>query len=114
MSTLFAILFSRVFGLFHYAKAGPFLFLGSPLWLNLAWLGSMMIYLRFLPIRKIWYIIPVYVLIFSVASTALDMVFHQAGLLIHTGWNSFYRFLVAIPWFYGAAWHQQLLDKVEV
>lgn len=112
----FSIIFNWIFGewfhLFHYEHAYPFVFLGSPIWLSLAWLASIMFYLRFVPTREVWYIFPVYLFVFVFASLALERIFYQIGLFHYTGWNAVYRFLASTLIFYGAAWHQGVLDKV--
>jgi hypothetical protein len=111
----FSIIFNLIFGewlhLFHWEHAYPFIFLGSPIWLSIAWLAAIMFYLRFIPTREVWYVFPVYLLVFVFASLALETIFNQAGLFFYTGWNPFYRFLASLILFYGAAWHQRVLSK---
>lgn len=114
MSALYIPTFSGLFHLFHYVRVKPFVFLGAPVWLNVAWLSALMFYLRFLPTRKVWYVFPLYVFIFAWASATLDRVFNEAGLLIYTGWNPFYQFILAYAWFYGAARYQWALDKAQL
>ncbi|TCL73241.1 hypothetical protein EDC14_1005103 [Hydrogenispora ethanolica] len=84
---------------------------GHPHWLALSWLLAVMLFLQFLPTRKEIYVFPLYLLTFSVASGALDANFHQLGLLEYHHWHPFFRFLIALGWFYGAARHQWRLDR---
>jgi hypothetical protein len=114
VSFLAAIFFGRdVLNLAIYVKDEPFTFLHSPLLLNFAWFETMMLYLNYLPTRKVWYVFPVYVIIFALASTGLQEVFHNAGLLIYKHWNNIFRFLVSLVWFYGAARHYRALSSYD-
>ena len=104
---------SRLLGMFRYVKSGPFVFMGTPIWIALAWLLSLMLFFYFLPNRRVWYVFPVYILMFSFGSAMLGTVFSNAGLLIYQNWTPFYRFLVAIPWWYGAAKHYKALSAYD-
>lgn len=110
---LFSIFFVFVFGgllnLLQWRHAEPFSFYGAPVWLNVAWLLAIMIYLYFLPTQKEWYYFASYLLGFAFASAILDKIFNQIGLLDYIHWNPFYRFLVALFWFYGAACHRNYM-----
>lgn len=108
-SKVFVFILSELFKLFIWKKAMPFVFLGVPHWLVLGWALSMMLYLYFLPKSKEWYAFPAYLFCFSLASAALDQIFHNTGLLEYIHWNPFCRFLVALPWFYGASRHYRYL-----
>lgn len=108
-SKIFVIVFGGLLRLFKWKQAMPFEFLGAPHWLVLGWGLAMMLYFYFLPKSKEWYAFPVYLIIFSLTSAALDSIFHNAGLLEYIHWNSFCRFIVALVWFYGAARHYVFL-----
>ena len=71
-----------------------------------------MFFLRFIPTREVWYVYPVYIFVFIFASLALERIFYQIGLVHYTGWNPFDRFIASTFVFFGAAWHQGVLDKL--
>lgn len=114
VSVLFVLIFGKLLRLFHYDKADPFTFYESPIWVNVAWLGAVMLYLRFLPTREVWYVFPAYLLVFSFASMVLDKIFHQTGMLSYSGWQPFYRFLASVFLFYCSAKHQWALEKKDL
>jgi hypothetical protein len=97
---------------FDWRFSGGFQVLGVSHWLALAWLLAMMLFLRFLPTRKAIYAFPGYLVAFAWASGMLDLQFHQLGLLVYHHWNPFYRFLLGLIWFYGAARHQWALERL--
>ncbi|TCL76406.1 hypothetical protein EDC14_1002165 [Hydrogenispora ethanolica] len=68
-----------------------------------------MIYFYFLPKQKEWYVLPLYIAMFSFISAALDAVYHQMGLLVYFHWNPFLRFLAALGWFSLATVHYRKL-----
>lgn len=108
-SKSFAFVVGEVLHLYQWKHAMPFKFLGAPHWLVLGWGLAMMLYLYFLPKSKEWYVFPVYLLIFTMASAALDQIFHNAGLLEYIHWSPLHRFVLALLWFYGAARHYNYL-----
>lgn len=108
-SIFFVFIFSGMLNLLKWQHTMPFAFYGSPVWLNVAWLLSIMLYLYFLPAQKEWYFFTSYLLGFAFASAVLDTIFNQIGLLEYIHWNPFYRFIVALFWFYGAAYHHNYL-----
>lgn len=91
---------SSYLGLFKYQYLGPFSVLGSPLWLDLAWSPTVMIFLYFLPPKKMGKRFWVYLLSFSLLSMSLDVVFNGLGLLRYIFWSPMARFVVAFAWFY--------------
>jgi hypothetical protein len=105
VSIAFVLITSGLLNLLQWRHTMPFSFYGTPVWLNVAWLLSIMLYLYFLPTQKEWYYFAVYLFGFAFASAILDKVFHQIGLLQYIHWNPFFRFLVALGWFYGTAYH---------
>ncbi len=109
MSKFFAIIIGSILHLYQWKHDMPFEFLGAPHWLVFGWGLALMLYFNFMPKAKEWYAFPIYLLIFSLSSAALDQIFHNAGLLEYIHWNPFYRFMFAIAWFYGAAWHYNYL-----
>lgn len=108
-SKVFAIIIGTILHLYQWKHAMPFEFLGTPHWLVFGWGLAMVLYFNFMPQSKEWYAFPIYLAIFTLASTALDQIFHNAGLLEYIYWNPFYRFIAALVWFYGAAWHYNYL-----
>lgn len=108
-SKAFAFLVGDIFHLFAWKHAMPFKFLGAPHWLVMGWIFAIMLYLYFMPKTKEWYAFPAYLFAFSLASAALDQIYHNLGLLEYIHWNPFWRFLVALGWFYGVARHYQYL-----
>jgi len=107
----FVWIFGTWLKLFEYQFAEPFKVFGVCLWLAFAWIPAIMVYLHFLPLSKLWYAFPLYLLIFALASASLDEVFHQAGLLKYDFWNPFVRFMVAVFWFWGAKIHYLATNK---
>lgn len=105
----FIIVFSGLLNLFQWKHAMPFVFLGAPHWLVLGWIFAIMLFLYFLPKTREWYVFALYVLAFSLSSAALDKIYNQAGLLEYIHWSPWYRFLIAMTWFYGAARHHDYL-----
>ncbi len=110
-SIFYVFIFSELFYLLKWQHAYPFSFYGTPVWLNVAWLLSIMLYLYFLPIQKEWYYFASYLFGFSLASAILDKIFNQIGLLQYIHWNPFFRFIIALGWFYGAAYHHNCLKE---
>ncbi len=110
-SKIFAIVIGELLHLYRWRHAEPFEFLGAPHWLVLGWGLAMMLYFYLLPASKERYAFPIYLLIFTMASTAIDWIFHSAGLLQYFHWNPGYRFLLALAWFYGAARHYRYLEE---
>lgn len=108
-SKTFAVILTTLFHLVRWKHAMPFQFLGVPHWLVLGWAFALMLYFYFLPKTKEWYAFPTYLFAFALASAALDRIFNQAGLLEYIHWNPFYRFILALAWFYGAARHYNYL-----
>lgn len=108
-SIIYVLIFGNLFNLFRYQHTEPFTFLGSPLWLNFAWIFAVMLYLHYLPQETVWYLFPLYILSFSIASAALDMVFNKTGMLEYINWNPFYRFILMLIWFYGLKVHSKAL-----
>ena len=102
---IFAWIFGTGLKLFEYQFAEPFKVFGVCLWLSFAWIPAIMIYLYYLPSSELWYAFPLYLLIFALASASLDEVFHGSGLLKYHFWNPFFRFIVAVFWFWGAKVH---------
>lgn len=109
-SKAFVFLISEVFRLYAWKRAMPFKFLGAPHWLVLGWAFALMLYFYFMPETKERYAFPAYLFAFSLASAALDQIFHQIGLLEYIHWNPFYRFILAMAWLYGAARHYRYLQ----
>jgi hypothetical protein len=107
------IILGKLFNLFHWEHTFPFDFLYAPFFIKLAWFLAMMIYFYFLPERTEWYVLPLYIFMFSFVSAALDWIFHQMGLLTYFHWSPFIRFLVAIIWFYLATIHYRSLNMKE-
>ena len=103
------IVISGMLNLTKWKHMMPFEFLGAPHWLVFGWGMTMILFFSFMPKSKEWYAFPVYLLIFGLASAALDNIFHNAGLLEYIHWNPFYRFILTLIWFYGAAWHYNYL-----
>ncbi len=91
--------------LFRWEHIQPFGFLTSVQWLDLAWIFAVILFLYYIPEDPGWYVYPVYLIIFSIASAALDMVFHELGLLTYVNWSPIWRFILAFIWFYGATLH---------
>lgn len=106
---IFIIFFSVLLNLFQWKHTMPFVFLGTPHWLALGWIFAMMLFLYFLPKTSQWYVLALYIFTFSLASAALDTIFHQAGLLEYIHWSPWCRFLIAGIWFFGSYRHHDYL-----
>ena len=106
-------IFAWIFGLwlhcYEYKLAEPFRPFYTNIWLNFAWIPTIMIYLFCLPTSNLWYIYPLYLITFSLASAGLDDIFHQAGLLKYYHWNSFIRFIISLIWFWGVKVHYKAI-----
>ena len=98
-------IFGDILKLFRWEYAMPFLFYGHPIWINLAWLLEFVFFLHYLPTQKEWYYGATYIIGFAIVSAFLDKIFNQIGMLHYNHWNPWYRFFVALAWFYGAAYH---------
>jgi hypothetical protein len=102
-------IFGWIFGLglhcYEYQQGGPFMPFHTNFWLNFAWVPAIIIYLYYLPSSNLPYVYPLYLLTFSLASAGLDEIFHEAKLLIYYHWNPFFRFIIAVLWFWGAKVH---------
>jgi hypothetical protein len=103
------IAFSGLFHLFRWEHAEPFVFIDAPIFIKTAWLLAMMIYFYFLPRRREWYVIPLYIFMFSFLGAAIDDIFHQIGLLTYYHWNPWFRFFLGLIWFSSATIHYRRL-----
>jgi hypothetical protein len=110
-STLIIVIADNCFHLLRYQHASPFTFFGSPVLLHLAWAPAILMFLHFLPNRKISYAFYAYILIFSFMSSIIDEIFHQIGLLKYIHWNSFVRFVITLPYYYFLAVHYLMLKS---
>jgi hypothetical protein len=102
---IFIWIFGFGFHLFEYKLGEPFKSFGVCVWLTFAWIPAIMIYLYELPSSRVWYVYPMYLIVFALASASLDQVFHAAGLLKYDHWNPFFRFIIALLWFWWAKLH---------
>jgi hypothetical protein len=109
---MFAWIFGIWLKLLDYNVAEPFKPFGVCIWLAFGWVPAIMIFLNHLPPKKLWYALPLYILIFALASASLEDVFHLAGLLKYRFWNPFFRFIVALIWFWGAQAHYNMTKEV--
>ncbi len=111
MFSILSAFLGKQLGLFEWEHIFPFEFLGSVQWLDFAWIFAVMLFLYYIPESKGWYVYPSYLAIFSLASAAIDMIFHELGLLTYVNWNPFCRFGLALLWFYGATVHHRYQVK---
>lgn len=95
-----------VLNLFRWEETA-FSFWSSPLVINLAWAPAFVLFLHFRP--KPRHLFALYLLTFSLVSTAIDRVFNQLGSLEYIMWNPIARFIVSLIWFSGAALHYYYL-----
>jgi hypothetical protein len=102
-TTLIIFLIDNVFKLAKYQHTYPFTIARLPLFFNLAWTPAIIMYLHFLPKKKIGYAYYSYIIIFCLLNAANDEVFHQIGLFKYIHWHPLYRFLLSLPYFYGLA-----------
>ncbi len=103
--SIFAWIFGQWLHCYEYKLVEPFRPFYTNIWLNFAWIPTIMIYLFYLPTSNLWYIYPLYLITFSLASAGLDDIFHQAGLLKYYHWNLFIRFIISLIWFWGVKVH---------
>ncbi len=108
-SLIFVLVFSSLLNLFRWEETA-FSFFSSPFLLNLAWAPAILIYLYFLP-EKIKHLFWLYLLTFSLVSAGLDSLFYQLGTLQYISWGPLERFLAAVVWLLGAAFHYHRLGK---
>lgn len=102
LSFVFVVL-TRALNLMHYVHYGPFVLLGSPVWLNLAWSPAILVFLYFRPGMDQTFLFWSYILGFSLMSAVLNEALFRLGLLVQDHWSSWARFAVGIGWFYAAA-----------
>jgi hypothetical protein len=110
-TTLIIFLVDNVLNLVKYQHAYPFTIAKLPLFFDLAWTPAVIIYLHFLPRKKLGYAYHSYIITFCLFNAANDEVFHQIGLLKYVHWNPFYRFLISLPYFYWLATHYRKLES---
>lgn len=105
LTTLLLFIFDDVFNLVKYQHARPFTIFGLPLLFDLAWTPAIIMFVHFLPDRKIRYAFYTYILLFCILNASNDEVFHQIGLLKYVHWSPIVRFLISLPYFYWVAIH---------
>ena len=102
-------IFAWIFGVglhcYEYKLIKPFRPFYANAWLNFAWIPAIMIYLFHLPTSNLWYVYPLYLVTFSLASASIDDIFHEAGLLKYYHWSSLIRFIITLTWFWGVKVH---------
>ncbi len=111
LTTLIIYIADDILNLVKYQHAYPFTIMRLPLLFDLAWTPAIIMFIRFLPNRKIRYPYYTYILTFALINAANDEVFHQIGLLKYIHWSPIVRFLISLPYFYGVALHYEHLEK---
>ena len=111
LSTIIIFIVADVFNLVKYQHVYPFTILNLPLLFDLAWTPAVVVFLHFLPKKKLGYPYYAYILFFCLLNAANDEVFHQIGLLKYIHWSPFYRFLISLPYFYWLAVHYTNLES---
>jgi len=109
LTTIIIFILSNIFHLLTYQHVYPFTIFNLPLFLDLAWAPAIIIFIHFLPDKKVGYAYYTYIVFFALLNGANDEVFHQIGLLKYIHWNPFFRFLISLPYFYWLAVHYQSL-----
>lgn len=105
VTTLIIFIISNIFNLVKYQHVYPFTIFNLPLFFDLAWTPAILIFLHFLPQKKLGYAYHSYIIVFCLLNAVNDEVFHQIGLLKYIHWNPFYRLLISLPYFYWVAVH---------
>lgn len=105
------ILLFKILNLYHYVKADPFDFYGSPIFINLAWAAAVLLFIYFLPARKEKYVLPLYISMYAVLGVFIGVFLNKAGLIVEIHWNELLRYPVIYLWFYGCYKHYQSLKK---
>lgn len=103
--------------LYHYVNAEPFEFYGSPFFINFSWATAVMLFLHFLPLRKEWYVLPIYLSSFGLVGLYIGVFFTNAGLIVETHWNELLRFPLVTLCFYACYKHYRHLkikDEVSI
>jgi hypothetical protein len=108
---LILVLLFKILNLYHYVKAEPFDFYGSPIFINLSWAAAVMLFIHFLPGRKEKYVIPVYTGMYAVLGVFIGIFLTKAGLIVETHWNALWRFPVIYLAFYACHKHYLYLKK---
>lgn len=106
---LILVLLFKVLNIYHYVKAEPFDFYGSPIFINLAWAAAVMLFIHFLPARKEKYILPLYISLYAVLGMFIGVFLTKAGLIVETYWNELLRFPVVYLSFWIGFKHYQYL-----
>jgi hypothetical protein len=109
--SLILILLFKTLNLYHYVKADPFDFYGSPIFINLAWATAVMLFIHFLPVRKERYVLPLYLSMYAVLGVFIGTFLTKAGLIVEAHWNELLRFPVVYLSFYACLKHYQYLKK---
>jgi hypothetical protein len=105
LTTILLFIFDNLLNLVKYQHAYPFTFFNSPMLFNFGWTPAIMMFIHFLPNKKIGYAFYVYTLTFCLINAVNDEVFHQIGLLEYIHWSAFTRFIISLPYFYFMAVH---------
>jgi hypothetical protein len=105
------ILLIKLLNLYHYIKAEPFSFYGSPMFINLSWVPVILMFIHFLPNRSEKYILYLYIAAFSFIGLYVGIILHSVGLIVETHWHELLRFPLWYGWFYGAYRHYKYLEK---
>jgi hypothetical protein len=105
------IMLFKILNMYHYVKADPFDFYGSPIFINLAWAPAVMLFIHFLPARKEKYILPLYLAMYAMLGVFIGVFLTKAGLIVETHWNELLRFPVVYLAFYICYKHYQYLKK---
>ncbi|HEX3047445.1 MAG TPA: hypothetical protein VHY08_22020 [Bacillota bacterium] len=108
---LILVLLFKALNLYHYIKADPFDFYGSPVFINLAWAAAVMLFIHFLPARKEKYVFPLYLAMYALLGVLIGVFFAKADLIVETHWNELLRFPVVYLSFYAGYKHYQYLKN---
>lgn len=104
-TTIIIFIIADVFNLLKYRHVYPFTVFNLPLLFDLAWTPAILLFLHFLPKKRLGYAYHSYIIVFCLLNAINDEVFHQIELLEYIHWNPIYRFLISIPYFYWLAIH---------
>ncbi len=105
------VLLMKILNIYRYSNASPFVFYGSPIFLNLAWATAVLLFFYFLPVSKIKYILYVYIGIYAMLGVFIGAFLKEAGLLIEIHWHVLLRFPLVYGCFYACYRHYEYLRK---
>ena len=93
-TSIILIIFIKIIKSWKYTSSNPYIVLGVPIFIVLAWFAAKIIFLWGLPKKTSKWVIYLYIGLFAILGAAIDYIFHNLGLRPYAKW---YR---AWMWFF--------------